>query len=186
MTGCSADQRACSKARVSCARFEGMLTCEFVLEGGTDETSGIDDISLAACAIRGWGCERARRLRPGGKPRDLDRQGATGALCKKHAGCSRFDAGRQIQLQTDAGDEYVRPPDNAHCAVEQSPMLKDFWYGGSGRKTDRYRRKGETGGGIESFVLILHDSAGPCGPFEACLSAYAFLQPSPAAPCSPP
>src|SRR5260370_28685404 len=183
MTGCSADRRACSKSRLSRAWSESMLPCEFLLEGGPDETNGVDDVGLAACAIRAWGREGARRVRPGGDPRDLDSQGATDALCKKHGGCSRFDAGRQIQLQTDAGDEYVRPPDNAHCAVQQSPVLQDFWYGGSGRKTDRYRRKGETGGGIESFVRILHNSAGQCGRFEAWRSTYAVRQPSRHARC---
>src|SRR5260370_9902907 len=142
-----------------------MVPCEFVLEGGPDERNGMDDVGLAAGAIRGWSREGAGRLRPGGKPGDLDRQGATDALCKKHGGCGRFDAGRQIQLQTDAGDEYVRPPDTAHCAVEQLPVLEDFWTGGPGRKTHPYRRKAKSGGGAEGPVQLLEPTAAQWGRF---------------------
>jgi hypothetical protein len=41
-----------------------------------------------------------------------------------------------------------------------------FWYGCSGRKTDRCRSKGEAGGGVEGFLRILLDGAGQCGRFE--------------------
>src|SRR6476661_2762797 len=90
-------------------------------EGKKDEANWIDDSGSSG----NWSGLRGARSggRTGGKSRDDDGERAVDTLREKHGRCGRFDAGGEIWLQADAGDELVRARGDAHRTVEQFFVL---------------------------------------------------------------
>src|SRR5580693_1698877 len=69
--------------------------------------------------------------RAGGKPGDDHDQVAVAAIPEEHGGCGRFDAARQVFVQGDAREYFVRAHGRTQPASQQSLVRADFgWDGG--------------------------------------------------------
>ena len=126
----------------------GAARKRFVQRGKKYEANWIDDSGGAG----NWSGLRGARNggRTGSESGDDDGERAIDAVREEHGGCSRFDAGGEIWLQADAGDELVRARGDAHRAVEQFSVLENFRAGRSGGENGGHGSQGKAGGGIET------------------------------------
>src|SRR5260370_5355282 len=166
------------ESRLLQVRGGGMLPSEFWEEEHGDENSQeTKDVGGAGDGAGGWqrvgeasvGAGECAEDGGGGADRESGEhrgEGATRAVFQEHGGSGRGHAGGEIQFQADAGNEYVRAPDDAHRAVESFILLEDFGGGSARCENLRQRSEGQAGGGGADFVRILHDGARESGRFE--------------------
>src|SRR6266852_1222031 len=113
----------------SCREGENENTCEFA--GCGDD--GVYGGGQCVCAASGSSSSKcAARPVAGGESGEWVCESGSGAIREKHGGGSRSDAGGEVWLQAFAGDEFVRAPGDAHRAIEQYILLKDFGADGAG------------------------------------------------------
>ena len=153
-------------------------------ESNDSETVYIDRKDLAAGGVAGsgkrWGaaggadgqcdasespsrCARNGEARARNESRERRCESSIAALLEEHGRRRRSHARRQIQLQAHPGNEFVRALGDAHRAVQQRTVRKDFRHARARREDGGYGSQREAGGGAESFLRILRDVARKSG-----------------------
>ncbi len=120
-------------------------------EENKDETDWVGNGGVAGQRgnVCGAGCGTGGA---GGESSDYDGEESVDALREKHGGGRGLDAGGEIWLQADSGDELVWACGDAHRAVELFFVREDFGADGAGVQTDGRGWEGQTGGGVEGVV----------------------------------